>query len=92
MATQGEINTYLSNILYAQSVYMDEVIKRERVGYKDIFNYRLKSYILNCYINIMVDYFSQTVYDTNNFFTTDEVDDIIDRINVLCDTNYDIVL
>lgn len=92
MATPQEISTYLSNILYAQSVYMDEVCKRELLGYKDIFQYRLRAAILNYYVKIMIDYFSQYPYDTYNFFTTEEVQDIIDRINRLCDSNYNLNL
>jgi len=92
MATAGEITTYLNNILYGQSVYMDDIMKRERLGYSDMFLYRLRAYILDCYVQIMVSYFSQTDYDSENFFTTDEVREIINRINIICDSNYDLDL
>lgn len=92
MATAEQINTYLNNILYAQSVYMDDIMNRERLGYSDIFIYRLRAYILDCYIQIMVSYFYQSGYDSDNFFTTTEVRDIIDRINAMCDSHYDIDL
>jgi hypothetical protein len=91
-ATPEQIAAYLSDIRYAQSVYMDNVNRLERLGHTDLFKYRLRTYILDCYVTIMVDYFSQSEYDDNNFFTTTEVADVISRINSLCDTNYNIDL
>ena len=71
---------------------MDNINKRERLGHTELFQYRLKHTILNYYITIMVDYFYQTDYANNNFFTTTEVKDIMNRINSLCDSNYDLDL
>ena len=90
-ASALDIANYLTYIMYAQSVYMDDINKREKLGHTELFKYRLRNTILNDYVKIMIDYFSQSTYNSNNFFTTDEVQDIIDRINVLCDTNYVLV-
>ena len=91
-ASAQEILDYLTDIKYAQSVYSDKLTLKERLGHKDIYIHRLRNTILNYYVTIMVDYFSQTTYDSNNFFTTTEVEDIINRINRLCDSNYEIEL
>jgi hypothetical protein len=91
-ASAGEIATYLSDIRYSQSVYMDKVNRLERLGHTDIFKYRMRVYILDCYVTIMEDYFSQSDYSYDNFFTDEEVVEIINRINSLCDTNHNIDL
>ena len=91
-ATPQQIADYLANIKYAQSVHMDNLNKKERLGHTDLFEHRLRNTILGYYVTIMVDYFYQDDYANNNFFTTDEVQDVIDRINKLCDSNYVIEL
>ena len=91
-ASAQEILDYLTEIKYAQSVYMDDIVKRERLGHTELFKYRLRSTILNYYVTIMVDYFYQTTYDSENFFTTTEVKEVMNRINSLCDSNYDLNL
>lgn len=92
MASAQDILDYLSYIKYAQSVYMDKTNLKERLGHTDMFIYRLRNIILNYYITIMVDYFSQSLYDDNNFFTTDEIYEVMSRINRICDSNYTLVL
>lgn len=95
-ATAQEILDYLTDIKYAQSVYMDKINKMERLGHTDLFKWKLRMTILGCYVQVLVDYFSQDAgageYETNNFFTTDEAIEIMDRINSLCDSNYELDL
>jgi hypothetical protein len=95
-ATTNEILTYLTDIKYAQSEFMDKLNRKERLGHKDLYPLRLRSTILGYYVTIMVDYFSQDAgsgeYASNNFFTTTEIEDIINRINRICDSNYEIEL
>lgn len=95
-ATTQQINDFLTYILYGQSVYMDKVNLKERLGHSDIFMWRLRTNILNNYVRMMVDYFSQDEgtgeYATNNFMTTTEAQGVIDRINKMCDSNYVIAL
>ena len=93
MATAPQIAAYLSDILYAQSVYMDDLNLRERLGHKDLFRYKVRNLLLDYFVQIMIDYFSVGItYASNNFFTTTEVKDIINRINSLCDSNYNLNL
>jgi len=91
-ATQQQITDYLTYIKYAQSVYMDDLNRKERLGHSDLFNDRLRNTILGYYVTIMVDYFYQSDYSNNNFFTTEEVVEVISRINRICDSNYNIEL
>ena len=92
MATTQQIQAYLADILYAQSVYMDDLNLRTRLGHEDIFKYQVRNYLLGCFVEIMIDYFSQTTYNSQNFFTTDEVQYVINNINRLCDSNYNLTL
>ena len=96
MATTQQIGDYLSNIRYGLSVLMDDLNRRQRLGHRDIFKYQVRVYILSAYVEIIEDYFSQDdgagSYATNNFFTTDDVEEIVNRINRLCDSNYTIEL
>lgn len=91
-ASRQEILQYLTDIKYAQSAYMDDIILKERLGGNNIFADKVKTTILNNYVNIMVDYFEQADYTTSNFFTIVEIQNIIDRINIICDSNYIIKL
>jgi hypothetical protein len=91
-ASAGEILAYLTDIKYAQSIYMDKVTRSEFLGDDDIFKLNLRNTILSYYVEIMVGYFAQSAYDSNNFFTTVEAQDVINRINRLCDSNYTIQL
>lgn len=91
-ATQQQITDFLTDVIYAQSVYMDKVGLKERLGEPEIFKYRLRNTILGFYIEILVSYFAQTDYSHFNFITTVQAEDIISRINRMCDTNYNIEL
>jgi len=92
--TALQISTYLDDIYEAQSDYMDRLVRREKWGHTDIYSNRVIAAILNCYIIIVADYFSQPVYSggyfvtSYNFFDIEEIKDVIYRINKICDTNY----
>jgi hypothetical protein len=89
MVTPTEITNYLLEIYEAQSIFMDSVVLKEKLGHTDVFCDRVKGTLLDMYVQIMVDFFNRpTAYDTYNFFTTEEVEDIMLRINLICDTNY----
>jgi hypothetical protein len=89
MATPTEIANYLLEIYEAQSVFTDSVVLKEKLGHTDIFCDRIKASLLDMYVEIMVNFFViPASYDTDNFFTTDEIKDIMLRINLICDTNY----
>jgi len=92
--TAAQIATYLDNIYLAQSLYMDKLVRRDKRGDVEIFSDRAIAAVLNCYIKIITDYFSQPVYsgglflDTYNFYDAEEAQEIVFRINKICDTNY----
>ena len=89
METVGNIANYILSIYEAQSIFVDKLVLKEKLGHTDIFCDRVKTVLLNNYVKLMVDYFElPTAYNTNNFFTTDEVADVILRINLICDTNF----
>lgn len=95
-ATTTDINNFLTYIQYGQSTYMDRINIRERLGHTGLFMWRLRMTILNNYVQMMIDYFSQDAsngeYATNNFMTTTEAQGVINRINKLCDSNYSLDL
>jgi hypothetical protein len=92
--TAVQIADYLDDIYEAQSKYMDKLVRREKFGHTDIYSNRVIAAILNCYITVVTDYFSQPVYSggyfltTYNFFDEEEIKDVIYRINKICDTDY----
>lgn len=89
MATPAEISNYLLEIYEAQSIFVDKLVLKEKLGHRDVTEQRIVATLLDMYVQIMVDYFElPTSYSTNNFFTTDEVEDVMLRINLICDTNY----
>jgi len=92
--TAAQIATYLSDLEEARAEYMDDLVLRERLGHKDLYPRRVIASVLNCYISIANKYFSQPVYvggvfqTTYNFFDEVEMEEIMLRINKICDTNY----
>ena len=94
MITAAEIATYLDDMYEAQSIYMDKLVRKEKLAGSPLFSGRVIAAVLNCYTNIIADYFSQPVYDggyfltTYNFFDEEEIKDTIFRINKICDVNY----
>jgi hypothetical protein len=94
MVTAAQVATYLDDVRLAQSLYMDKLVLKEKLGRAEIFSDKAIAAVLNCYVNIVVDYFGQAVYndgffDTDyNFFDEQEIKEIIFRINKICDTNH----
>jgi len=92
--TAGQISTYLTNIRNAQTIFMNSVIVKERLGFPDIVSQRVIASVLTAYVSIIEKYFSQPVYSatyfltTYNFYDEEEVKDVMLRINKICDTNY----
>lgn len=93
--TAIQISDYLNDIYEAQSLYMDKLVRKEKLGKGELFSNRIIASILNCYIDIVADYFSQAEYSIGgdfltiyNFFDEEEIKDVIFRINKICDINY----
>lgn len=84
-ATPAEINSYLLNITDAQSDYGEKIAKYHRLGRPNISCDNLKLIILGYYVRILEKYFDDD-YENNNFFTTEEAKDIMERINKICKT------
>jgi hypothetical protein len=99
-ATLAEVNNYISSIRVGIADYTEKVCKKERLGHTDMFCNRQKVILLSAYLDCIVDYFNPFIaagvddgsYDTNNFFTTDEIKDVMQHVNNICGTFYIIIL
>lgn len=90
-----EVNNYISYIRVAIADYTDKVILKETLGHTDLFCQRQKVIILSACLDCIVDYFNPFVvssgavaYGTYNFFTTDEIRDVMQTVNDVCSTFY----
>jgi hypothetical protein len=89
-ATQEDINNYITGIRDGFSILAGKAAKKEILGHTDMFCSRQKITIVGDYLEIIEKFFGQADYETNNFFTVDEIKDIMLRVNIICDTNYTI--
>jgi len=95
-ATLTEVNDYISAIRIAIADYTNKVMLKELLGHTNIFCDRQKVILLSVYLDCINDYFGPFIlaglddhsYDTNNFFTTDEIMDVMQHINSICKTFY----
>lgn len=85
-ATAEQIAVYLLTLTDAQSDYGRKVAKECRIGKSDTKNDFIKLTLLSYYIRSLEKYFDTTDYENNNFFTTTEAKDIMERINGICGT------
>jgi len=95
MVTATQISNYMISIYEALSIYADELTTKEKLGHKSLTETKIISTLLTMYVDIMTEYFSQATYDIDGYFDTDynffepeEIQDIMLRINLICDTNY----
>ena len=99
-ATLVQVNNYISSIRVGISDYVDRVCVRERLGNTNTFCNRQKVILVSAYLDCVVDYFQPFIdrdtddgsYSTNNFFTTEEIRDMMQHINNICGTFYMIQL
>lgn len=95
-STVAQVNNYISYIRVGIADYVDSVVLKEKLGHTDLFCERQKVMLLSAYLDCIIDYFTPFLlagvddhsYDTNNFFTTDEIMDVMQHINSICKTNY----
>lgn len=94
-ATLTQVNNYISYIRVAIADYTDKVVLKETLGHTDLFCQRQKVIILSACLDCIVDYFNTFVvssgtidYDDYNFFTTDEIRDVMQHINNVTDSFY----
>lgn len=90
-ATPTEINDFKATIMFKQ-VEIAKVLTRilSINGRAENEIYLIKLQAINEYCNILIDYFSESDYENDNFFTVDEIKDIIEHFNDLCNSNYTI--
>lgn len=93
-ATTEEINNFKSTILSVVSVTGNDLTTALSISGRDENNiYFIKFRSISMYVDILIDYFSRdTGYATYNFFTIDEIYEIIDHFNDLANTDYTITL
>lgn len=87
-ATREQIEDYLMSVYWSQTDFMDKLTRKELLGHTDTFCDRVRASILACYVYLMEEYLTQEDYANYTFFTTDEAEEIMYRINKICDTNY----
>jgi hypothetical protein len=95
-ATQTQIDTYITDVRTAVAEYGDLVSRKQRLGKSNIFNDKIKLMLVSAYLDCIYDYFLQypddVDPDTTNFFTTEEIRDVMQHINNICGTFYIIEL
>lgn len=94
-ATLTQVNNYISYIRNGIADFANTVATKEQLGKNDLFCERQKIVLASAFLDIIVDYFDPFVssggtdaYDENNFFTTDEIRDVMQHLNNVCDTFY----
>lgn len=96
MATQEEIDLYITNVRTAVADFGNKLAIKQKIGNQDIYCDKLKLIMLSCFLDCIYDYFLQYPDDidpdTTNFFTTDEIRDVMQHINNICGTYYIIQL
>lgn len=96
--TAVQIADYLADVRLQECLYIDKLARKEKTGRAEIFSDKVIAAVLNCYVTIITDYFSQATYTgglfnyTYNFFDAEEAEEIIFRINKICGTDYRLVL
>jgi hypothetical protein len=91
MATPTEINDFKATIMAKEVELCTILTNILSIGGRFENNiYLIKLQAINEYCNILIDYFSEDDYENDNFFTIDEIKDIIEHFNDLCNTNYTI--
>jgi hypothetical protein len=96
MATQTEIDTYITDIRSAVCDYGERLAIKQKIGDQDTFCSRLKLMLLSGYLDCLYDYFLQYPDDIDpddtNFFTRDQIRDVMQHLNNICGTFYIIEL
>jgi hypothetical protein len=99
-ATITQVRNYVSSMQVGVSNFVDKVCKKEMLGHTDTFCNRQKVVLASAYMDCITDYFGPYLlkgvtdysYEDENFFTTDEIHDMIQHINNICGTFYTLEL
>lgn len=87
--TQQEINDFKGSILYKQSevgVIITNMLSITGRRWNE--EYLLKYNLIDMYSNILLDYFEKDNWETYNFFTKDEILEVLKNFNTLCNSDY----
>jgi hypothetical protein len=89
--TTQEINDFKATVMFKQ-VEICKILTRilSINGRSGNEVYLIKLQGINEYCNIIIDYFSESDYENNNFFTISKIKEIIDHFNDLCNSDYSI--
>lgn len=92
-ATLQDINDFKATIMFRQVEISNILTNILAIGGRVDNNvYLIKLQGINEYCNILIDYFSETDYENKNFFTVDEIKQIIEHFNDLTNSDYNINL
>lgn len=100
MVTSTQVSNYMASIYEAASIYTDKLVIQEKLGInQELTDERTVLSLLQMYVKVINEYFSQPEYDVNGYFITDynfytaaEAEEIMLKINLICDTNYSLDL
>jgi hypothetical protein len=93
MATTQEINDFKATVMSVNTQVGNAFTNALSIsGRSENEVYFKKFRSINIYTNILLDYFNETSYGQYNFFTTDEIYEIIEHFNDLSNTDYTINL
>lgn len=81
---------FITAIQSARADFVDSLSKKYFFGKSDLFEYNIRLMLLNNYIKIIVDFFDCEDYSVNNFFTTEDIEEVVLRINLLVGKSYKI--
>jgi hypothetical protein len=91
-ATQAQIDTYITDVRSAVADYGKALAIQQEIGNHDTWCGRVKLMLLSGYLDCIYDYFLQYPEDvdpdTTNFFTKEEIRDVMQHINNICKTFY----
>jgi hypothetical protein len=91
MATVQEINDFKATVMFKQVEICKTLTRILSInGRSENEVYLIKLQGINEYCNIIIDYFSESDYENNNFFTISQIKEIIDHFNDLCNSDYSI--
>jgi hypothetical protein len=91
-ASQTQIDTYITDIRSAIADYGDKLAIKQKIGNQDTFCDRVKLMLLSGYLDCLYDYFLQYPDDIDpddtNFFTTEQIRDVMQHVNNIMGSFY----
>jgi len=93
MTTTQEINDFKASLLVQQTEIGNSLVTLLSInGRSENEQFLTKFRSINSYSNILIDYFSKDDYANNNLFSIEEIYQIIEHFNDLCNSDYSITL